>query len=71
MIFECINKAGKRKEKWPGRIIYIKNYGSHFELFIQSHSSIFVLFGKTSCGFFASMPDFNAGCHLVNPRDIF
>lgn len=71
MVFECVNKTSKRKEKWSGKITYIKNYGSHFEIFIQSRSSILVLFGKTSRGFFASMPDFNAGCHLVNPCDIF
>lgn len=30
-----------------------------------------VLFGKTTQGAFACMPDFKAGCHLVNLRDIF
>jgi hypothetical protein len=30
-----------------------------------------VIFGKTSRGYFACMPDFNVGCHLVNLNDIF
>jgi len=71
MIFECVKQSGKRKEKWPGRITYLRNYGSHFELQIESRSSLMVLFGKTSRGFFASIPDFGSGCHLVNPDDIF
>jgi hypothetical protein len=71
MIFECIMQTGKRKEKWLGRITYLRNYGSHFELNIVSRSSLMVLFGRTSRGFFANIPDFNSGCHLVNPQDIF
>jgi hypothetical protein len=71
MFFECMQKTGKRKEKWHGNIAYFRNYGSHVEILIQSRSSIMVLFGKTSRGFFASIPDFDSGCHLVNPKDIF
>ena len=71
MLFECVKQSGKRKEKWPGRITYLGNYGSHFELNIVSRSSLMVLFGKTSRGFFASIPDFGSGCHLVTPDDIF
>lgn len=71
MLFECVKQSGKRKEKWPGRITYLRNYGSHFEFNIVSRSSLMVLFGKTSRGFFASIPDFGSGCHLVNPDDIF
>lgn len=71
MRFECVKRSGKRMEKWPGRITYLRNYGSHFELNIVSRSSLMVLFGKTSRGFFASIPDFGSGCHLVNPDDIF
>ena len=71
MLFECVKQSGKCKEKWPGRITYLRNYGSHFELNIVSRSSLMVLFGPTSRGFFASIPDFDSGCHLVNPKDIF
>jgi hypothetical protein len=48
-----------------------KNYGTHYEFLIQSRSSIMVVFGKTSKGYFALMPDFNVGCHLVNLNDVF
>lgn len=48
-----------------------KNYGTHYEFFIQSRSSIMVIFGITSRGYFACMPDFNVGCHLVNLNDMF
>jgi hypothetical protein len=62
----------KHKRKiWPGSITMFKNYGTHYEFMIQSRSSIMVVFGKTSRGFFACMPDFNVGCHLVNLNDIF
>ena len=71
MVFECVNKMKSRSEKWAGRITAFKNYGTHYEIKIDSRSGILVLFGKTSQGTFACMPDFDAGCHLVNPRDVF
>lgn len=49
----------------------LKKYGTHYEFLIQSRSSIMVVFGKTSRGYFACMPDFNVGCHLVNLNDVF
>lgn len=55
MRFECSYKARKgAKECWPGYISGFKEHGSHFEIFIQSRSSILVLFGKTEYGYFAS-----------------
>jgi hypothetical protein len=71
MIFECINKTKSRSEKWTGKITVFKSYGTHYEIRIESRSGILVLFGKTEQGAFACMPDFGAGCHLVNPRDLF
>lgn len=71
MIFECVNKTKSRSEKWAGRITGFKSYGNHYEIRIESRSGILVLFGKTTQGAFACMPDFGAGCHLVNPRDLF
>jgi hypothetical protein len=44
-----------------------KDYGSHIEFRIESFSSITVIFGKTSLGYFACMPDFRAGCHFIEP----
>lgn len=37
----------------------------------QTELAIMVIFGKTSRGYFACMPDFNVGCHLVQLCDIF
>jgi hypothetical protein len=71
MLFECVMQTRNRKEKWTGKVTYLENYGSHFEINIISRSSLIVLFGKTSRGFFASIPDFGSGCHLVKPDDIF
>lgn len=71
MLFQCVKEMGNRKEKWLGKISCLKNYGSHFEIQIQSRTSLMVLFGETSRGYFASIPDFNVGCHLVDPQDIF
>lgn len=59
------------KKSWIGSITMLKNYGTHYEFMIQSRSSIMVIFGKTSLGYFACMPDFNVGCHLVSLNDTF
>lgn len=71
MIFNCVKNSGKRSEHWTGKILSIVKYGSHYEIKIESRSSILILVGKTSQGRFACMPDFGAGCHLVNLRDNF
>jgi len=60
-----------KNEHWNGYIAMFYNYGTHFEFRINSRSGIMVLFGKTSRGYFACMPDFNCGCHLVNLKDTF
>ena len=67
MIFECKMDS----EIWQGKIKRFIDYGSHFEIFIESRSSILILFGKTSLGGFACIPDFEAGCHLTNLKDKF
>ena len=59
-----------RKKIWTGSITMFENYGSHYEFMIRSRSNIVVLFGKNSREYFACMPDFNVGCHLVNLNDI-
>ena len=60
-----------RKKSWSGYISKFTNHGTHCEFWVQSRSSILVIFGKTSQGYFACMPDFNAGCHLGNLNDVF
>lgn len=72
MNFSCFHRwENGKKENWPGRIANIFSYGSHFEIFIESRSSIRLLIGKTCSGFFACAPDFLAGCHLSSLDDIF
>jgi len=71
MVFQCVNKTKKGKETWTGSITSIINYGSHYEIRIDSRSGILVLLGKTSMGNFACMPDFGAGCHLGTLEDEF
>jgi hypothetical protein len=62
-------KCTLNNEFWYGNITSLKDYGKHFEIFIQSRSSIMVIVGKTSRGLFACMPDYETGCHLVNLSD--
>ena len=71
MIFECTNQTKNKKETWAGRVTSIINYGSHYEIKIESRSGIMVLLGKTTLGNFACMPDFGAGCHLAELKDKF
>lgn len=71
MVFQCVNQTKKGKETWTGSITSIINYGSHYEITINSRSGILVLLGKTSMGNFACMPDFGAGCHLGTLDDKF
>ena len=69
--FECVKKCRRKTERWSGIIPGIIQHGSHYEIRIESRSGIMVVFGKTTRGGFACMPDFGVGCHLVNLKDIF
>ena len=70
--FKCIaSKGTKSEETWTGSISYLNYFGSHYEMCIQSRSSIYVLFGKSRDGYFACIPDWQAGCHLVDLKDLF
>ncbi len=63
--------CNSRDSKWSGNITKLINYGTHYEMRIESRSGITVLFGKTSMGNFACMPDFGAGCHLAELNNEF
>lgn len=65
MTFNCYY----RKNKWTGKIVMFKDYGSHIEMRVESISSITVLFGISSLGYFVCMPDFKASCHLIEPKN--
>lgn len=71
MVFECVNKTSRKSERWKGTIVELRSYGTHYEMRIESRSSILVIFGKTKQGGFACIPDFGVGCHLVNLKDKF
>ena len=71
MEFVCNNKTRSRSESWKGRVTSLINLNGSYELRIESRSSIHVIVGKIKQGGFACMPDFGAGCHLANLRDIF
>ncbi|HHW49819.1 MAG TPA: hypothetical protein GXX14_14550 [Clostridiaceae bacterium] len=65
--FTCTNRRGT----WDGKIVTLKNHLNYYEFTIQSRSSIMVILGMTSRGYFACMPDFNTGCYLSDLADIF
>jgi hypothetical protein len=67
MVFKCT--IGN--EHWKGKIKRFVDYGNYYEVFIESRSSIYILFGKTSRGGFVCAPDYNVGCHMVNLKDKF
>jgi hypothetical protein len=71
MKFKCIYEKGTKIEKWEVKVKKIQKYNSHYEINIESRSSIMLMYGETSRGGFACMPDFNVGCHLVNLKDRF
>lgn len=64
------DKEHPSSDSWEGRILYLKNYGSHYEIRIQSYyGSVLVLFGKAAFGYFACIPDFETGCYLSDLKD--
>jgi hypothetical protein len=67
MIFTCKTED----EEWSGIITDLEQHNNIYEFRIESRSSIMVVFGSTSRGRFACMPDFNVGCYLADLRDKF
>jgi hypothetical protein len=59
------------KDIWYGTVNQVINFGSHYEVFILSRSSLRVLVGQSTSGLFACLPDFSAGCHLSTLNDTF
>ena len=59
------------KDIWHGTVEQIIHFGSHYEIFILSRSSLRVLVGKSSTGLFACIPDFSVGCYLSSLDDTF
>ena len=71
IFFECRRIINGKKECWSGSITTFTKYKSHYEIRIESRSGIMVVFGETSRGKFACMPDFGTGCHLVDLNNRF
>lgn len=71
MRFDCTRETADGTEKWSGLIVNLTGYGSYYEMRIESRSGIMVIFGETRLGYFACIPDWNAGCHLAHPSDLF
>ena len=66
--YECSDDKNK---KWIGHIVYLKNRGNYHEMIIESRSILYVIFGKTSRGWFACIPDFWVACYLADLQDTF
>jgi|LGVF01.2.fsa_nt_gb hypothetical protein len=60
--FRCKSKT----DSWISHIRYLKYYGSHYEMYIESCSGLIVTFDETSSGIFLCVPIFNIDCELVN-----
>ena len=69
--FLCSEKIGKNTEEWTGHIMYIHNYGSHYEIKIESRSGFIFMIGSYAYGAFISIPAYNAGCNLSSYGDYF
>ncbi len=67
IIFKCKNE----EESWSGKIKYLNDYGNYYEMRIESRSGLQVIFGESSAGGFACIPEFNVGCHLAHLNDRF
>lgn len=59
------------RDDWDGVVKQINRFGSHYEIFITSRSSVRVLIGRSTTGLFACIPDFDAGCHLSSLNDTY
>lgn len=70
--FKCWKRSGRANkitDEWFGTIVEFWNHNGYYEIFIQSRSSIRVLFGKSSYGWWACIPDWKAGSHLSGLED--
>lgn len=71
MNFKCTWAHDGKTERWNGRITSIQDHGSHYELHIESRSSLQVIIGRSAAGGFACLPDYRIACHLAHLKDCF
>ncbi|WZL79230.1 hypothetical protein QBE55_03440 [Eubacteriales bacterium mix99] len=64
MAFHCHKKIGRKYEQWDGYMKSIRNYGSHYEIQIESRSGFFFLVGNYVNDNFIRIPAFGVGYDL-------
>ncbi len=69
--FHCREKIGTHYEQWDGHIKQIQNYGSHYEIQIESRSAFLSIVGKYINGAFISIPAFGVGCDISYYSDYY
>jgi len=69
--FRCRERIHDTYEEWDGYIRRISNYGSHYEIRIDSRSGFVFIVGQYAAGAFISIPAFEVGCDLASYGDYF
>lgn len=69
--FHCREKIGHGIEEWDGYVKSIQDYGSHYEIRIESRSGFTMIVGPYQPGAFLSIPAFQIGCDLADYSDYF
>lgn len=69
--FHCREKIGRKFEEWDGCVESIHNYGSHYEIHVESRSGFIFMVGNYAHGSFISIPAFGVGCDLSSYGDYF
>lgn len=71
MDFTCTWDHEGTQEVWDGRIISLESHGGHYEIHIESRSSLRVIIGRSTSGGFACLPDYRIACPLAHLKDCF
>ena len=69
--FHCRQKIGRKCEEWDGYIKALHNYGSHYEIHVESRSGFIFMVGKYINGGFISIPCFGVGTDIAYYNDYF
>jgi hypothetical protein len=63
--FYCSYYWGEgEREDWGGKITRIQGFGSHYEIFIQSRSSILLMLGKSTHSTFKQAAFLNISANI-------
>ena len=68
--FHCREKISRKLEEWDGYVESIHNYGSHYEIQIESRSGFIFMVGNYVNGNFISIPAFGVGCEYAKGRKL-